>query len=279
MEMSREVVGMAAVAAMRRRRRQAVAAVAVLLAAGLAGCGRGSEAARRLAASCAADVDVSDGFDALYADLPGYEAGKPPSAEYKAALKANFEQHMAGPVAVLAENAPSEVADEVRDTNAALRRFVETADASWFTPEVDAKYDRIDGYLYENCGGGRYEVTAADYTYADAPAQIPKGVTRLRLKNTGNEAHEMIVLARKPGVIESYDHILALPEEEGKAKVDVVTRVFAVEPGKNGYTTHEMEPGDYVMVCFIRQGSTSAEQFGEGPPHLALGMRRDLKVG
>lgn len=253
-------------------------AVLVAIAMIAMACGSGDET-KSLAAACRADVAVSDGFDGFFAtELPAGEADEPPSAAYKAAAAASFEQHLARPFADASASAPAALADDMSTAYAAYRRFALTGDYSFITPEVDARFDRIESYFYERCDGKRHDITATDFAYPDAPTEISSGVTRFRLKNTGTEPHEMVVLARAPGVTQSFEEILALwAKGEGSDRVETVTSAFA-EPGRNGYTTHDMEPGHYVMVCRFPKGSTSEDQSGDGPAHFTLGMKRELTV-
>ena len=51
-------------------------------------------------------------------------------------------------------------------------------------------------------------------------------------------------------------------------------------PGEDGYAVVELEPGDYIALCFIPTGMTSDEgPPPEGPPHAMQGMVAEFTVG
>jgi hypothetical protein len=148
-------------------------------------------------------------------------------------------------------------------------------------------------------------VTAYEYGFGDLPTSVPAG-TSLGLTNIGAELHEMILVRKNDGVTESWDELLAMPEEEAFQKATALGPLFAA-PGETaaigiGATgpepmsaiTVELE-GDYIALCFIPQGMTELPDFSaesgaspaasaavepapEGPPHFVLGMRQEFTV-
>jgi hypothetical protein len=83
-------------------------------------------------------------------------------------------------------------------------------------------------------GGGQIEITANEYSFQDVPRGLSAGEHRFQLKNDGDEAHEMVIIRFKEGV-GSVDEVLALPEEEAMANVDVVG-VAQAAPGEKSAT-------------------------------------------
>jgi hypothetical protein len=75
------------------------------------------------------------------------------------------------------------------------------------------------------------DVIAKDYSFSDLPTSVPVG-TSLTLTNDGAELHEIIVVRKNEGVTESFDELLALPEEEALSKVTTVGVLFAA-PGES----------------------------------------------
>jgi hypothetical protein len=149
-------------------------------------------------------------------------------------------------------------------------------------------------------------VTAFEYGFGDLPTSVPAG-TSLALTNIGADLHEMILVRKNDGVTETWDELIALPEEEAFQKATALGPLFAA-PGEAaaigiGATgpepmtaiTVELE-GDYIALCFIPQGMTELPDFGtealsspgasaagepappEGPPHFVLGMRQEFTV-
>jgi hypothetical protein len=56
-------------------------------------------------------------------------------------------------------------------------------------------------------------VTAQDYHFEGLPSSVPAG-TSLTQTNAGHEVHELLVVRKNDGVTDSFDELLALPEEE-----------------------------------------------------------------
>lgn len=82
----------------------------------------------------------------------------------------------------------------------------------------------------------------------------------------------MAILQKADGVDLTWDEILALPEDEGESKTKFFTAAYA-PPGENSSTLADLEPGDYIMVCFIPAGGAE-----DGAPHFTLGMRHEFTV-
>jgi uncharacterized cupredoxin-like copper-binding protein len=130
-------------------------------------------------------------------------------------------------------------------------------------------------------------VTAVDFGYEGVPAEVPSGTT-LGLTNTGQEVHEMVVVRKLPTTTQSFEELLALPQDQALGLVQDIGFAFA-EPGNTAadvVTTGE--PGDYLMVCFIPAGTTSLPSMdptasappslGTGAPHFTLGMTKEFTV-
>ena len=122
------------------------------------------------------------------------------------------------------------------------------------------------------------EVTAQDYHFEGLPTSVPAG-SSLTLTNAGAELHEIILVRKNDGVTESFDELLALPEEEAFQKVTTAGVLFAAPgesasmgidatgapaPMKSITLVHE---GEYLAICFIPQGTTEMPDFSaEAPP-------------
>ncbi len=78
------------------------------------------------------------------------------------------------------------------------------------------------------------------------------------------------------------DELLALPEDEAESKVEFRGAAFAA-PGEHDVTFAQLEPGRYVMLCFIPTGTTSMEMLDgetppDGAPHFTQGMVHEFEV-
>jgi uncharacterized cupredoxin-like copper-binding protein len=130
-------------------------------------------------------------------------------------------------------------------------------------------------------------VTAVDFAFENVPAEIPSGATRA-LTNSGQEVHEMVVVRKLPTTTQSFEELLAMPQDQALGLVQDIGVAFA-EPGA---TSTEVvttgEAGDYLMVCFIPAGTTSLPSIdpassempslGTGAPHFTLGMLKEFTV-
>ena len=138
------------------------------------------------------------------------------------------------------------------------------------------------------------EVTARDYAF-DGPDEIPSGWTTFRLKNEGKE-HHFLFLSRLPEgkTLEDYMKEIAQPFDSvwhelesglGKAEAGALLGQLlpqwygSVKPmggpglvaaGGVAQTSVKLEPGTYVMECYVKTP--------DGKFHGMLGMTRGLTV-
>jgi hypothetical protein len=142
---------------------------------------------------------------------------------------------------------------------------------------------------------GVVEVVAADFAF-QAPAEIPSGWTTFEFRNEGRE-HHFFLLSRLPAdkTLEDYGTEVGLVFDEvwNQLKTGAVDKAGAgamlgqrlpewyasvqlmggpglVAPGRSARTTARLEPGDYVMECYVKTA--------DGTFHTALGMVRPLTV-
>lgn len=142
---------------------------------------------------------------------------------------------------------------------------------------------------------GVVQVTARDFAF-EAPAEIPSGWTTIRMTNAGQQ-HHFLVLWRLPEgrtfqeyreqVVTAFDTLMqaydaqemtreemmgalgaALPEWFGAVEAGGGPGLTA--PGRTAQTTVQLEPGTYVMECYVRTP--------DGTYHGMLGMVRPITV-
>lgn len=131
-------------------------------------------------------------------------------------------------------------------------------------------------YAYSDAvAGGREGVVtdvlmrAEDYTLA-APDTISEGLTRIRLRNDGQDYHHVQLLRIEDG--RTFEEFRRHAEERGEFLVPWVTAVGGPNvPPVNGTTEVlvDLEPGHYVVLCMIPT---------DGEPHFMKGMMRSLVV-
>jgi hypothetical protein len=139
------------------------------------------------------------------------------------------------------------------------------------------------------------EVTALDYAF-QAPNEIPSGWTTFRLNNEGAEHHFMLLNRLPEGkTFEEYGREVGLPfdmvwdslrtgamdkAEAGQLLGQLLPAWYAsvqqmggpglIAAGGTGETTVNLEPGTYVMECYVKTA--------DGEFHVSLGMARQLLV-
>lgn len=231
----------------------------------------------KVATACKSQIAVNQGFRQLFTQTPALQGNGPPPKSAIPQISANFDRYVAAPLDKFEKDAPAAVASDVKAAVAAGRGVREGDVAGLMSPQIQAKANRFDAYFYDKCSGEKGDVKGVDYAFQDLKSSYPAGTVRFKLDNAGKENHEMVFLRRKPGVTESFAQIVKLPQSQAQPKVDFIGSVDNVAPGKSGFESLQLTPGQYVAVCFIPKGSTPGKQ-GKGPPDAALGMVKQFSV-
>lgn len=139
------------------------------------------------------------------------------------------------------------------------------------------------------------EVIAADFAF-EAPSEIPSGWVTFRMRNEGKE-HHFFLLSRLPDgkTFEDYKEEVGTPfdtvwhalmtgavdkAEAGQMLGGLLPEWYAsvrqmggaglVAPGRSVRTTVNLEPGTYVMECYVKTA--------DGTFHTSLGMMLPITV-
>lgn len=214
-----------------------------------------------------------DGFCGAYVDLTlAFSAEGEPDTE---ALTATLDEADA--------DVPDQVADDWTTMSEAARSVLETGDfAAFEDPSFGEAQSVVDPYVFENCEfDNTVEVSAIDYGYEGLPAELPAGRTAILMTNDGVEAHEIVFFRKNDGVTQSFAEILELEEEEAGELVTEAGGAFAASNGAAGLGIVDLEPGEYIAVCFIPVGTMiDGQEFteGSGPPHFVEGMQVEFTV-
>ena len=112
-------------------------------------------------------------------------------------------------------------------------------------------------------------VRAKEFAF-DIPKSIPAGPTTFRLVNDGKEFHHLSIIKLEQGktIADFGEAMKGGPPPEWAVAVGGPN---AAVPGQTIAATIDMEPGNYVVVCFIPSP-------GEQAPHAAKGMIAQLTV-
>ena len=115
-------------------------------------------------------------------------------------------------------------------------------------------------------------ITATEYKF-DAPAEIPSGLTTLRMVDSGKELHHVTLIKLDSG--KTFDDLMngmkaMKPGTPPPGWLIPAGGPNAAPPGGTSALTMVLEPGNYAIVCFIPDA--------KGVPHVASGMAKALTV-
>ena len=271
------------------RRRGLTVVLAAVLSMGVAGCGDDDDDTEAGGADTT-EAAAGGGVEEYCERIGVLETLPQPEADFESMspeqLRDFAKNYVTEEVQPLVEDLKPHIPDEIRaDANVVIAGFDEVAASGDFQAleddqEVQAAELRIHEFDLENCGWGSSEVEGLDYAYkgvADAGA----GLHSFDFENTGKEFHMLGIVRKKDGTTESWDELLALPEDQSEAKTEFIGEV-SVNPGHRDYFVADLEPGEYLAVCFIPVGSTEeAHESGQepdGPPHFTKGMKAEFTV-
>ncbi|MEO7042173.1 MAG: hypothetical protein ABI035_07930 [Gemmatimonadaceae bacterium] len=112
-------------------------------------------------------------------------------------------------------------------------------------------------------------VHAKDFAF-DGPKQIPAGLTTINMINDGPNLHHVEMIRLDSGkTIADLEKQLSLPSAPPAWAV-FTGGPNAVDPGKTSSATIDLQPGNYVMLCFV--------PIPGGVPHFAKGMIMPVTV-
>lgn len=265
-----------------RHRRRTLSCALVIVAALIAGaCGDDDdEEVSAAKPDFAAYCDASFDLESYFAEDPQVDFETATPEEIGAAVK-TYLQGAKPLIDAALPLVPAEIKEPIDVQVAAFNEALAGGDPEqvFDTPEVMAAEATSHAFDLENCGWGQTDVSAVDYGFEGLPEELEAGRTSIDLTNDGKELHEIALLTKNAGVTESFDELLALPEEEAMTKVTRVGGAFAA-PGDDDYVVVDLAKGDYLAVCFIPQGLTSeeAQPSPDAKPHFLLGMKQEITV-
>lgn len=113
-------------------------------------------------------------------------------------------------------------------------------------------------------------VRTKDFAF-DAPDAVPGGLTTIRLvTNPGQELHQVAMIRLDSGkTVRDFFNSTKGPGPLPAWAVEVAG-VNPPAPGQTADVTLTLEPGSYLLVCFVPSA--------DGVPHIAKGMSRPLTV-
>jgi hypothetical protein len=105
-----------------------------------------------------------------------------------------------------------------------------------------------------------------DFSFAPS-APIEAGTQWIKLENKGKQPHEAVVMRLAEGVT-AEDFVAMVSEDEfptGAQPVSAAGGAAPLDPGGTAYTSVDLEPGNYMVICYVPDPDG-------GMPHFAKGM-------
>ena len=119
------------------------------------------------------------------------------------------------------------------------------------------------------------DVTALDFEFEGIPDEIPAGTAEVTFTNDGEEDHVLEVYRINDD--STVEELLNMSEQEALEHLTEAGGVFAADGATDTGTLDIAEPGRYVAICPIPEG-TAGETQGTGPPHFVHGMVQEFEV-
>ena len=198
--------------------------------------------------------------------------------EIAEAAKAFAAERMVPLAHEIEEVAPEEIAEEIAVLVNATEELAQTGDFEVAFEGTEVANAVTHEFDLANCGWSVVEVKATDYRFDGIAAELPAGITSFEFTNDGAEVHELVVILKNDGTTESWDELLAMPQEQAMEKTTFAAGTFATQGEEDVYAVADLQAGEYIAVCFVPVGATSEEAPADGPPHFTQGMRSEFTV-
>lgn len=177
--------------------------------------------------------------------------------------------------------APAELSDEIKVFRAALEAASEGDPSAFETPEVDVADKTIRSHDVAECGWPSINVTTRDYAFSGLPKTAEAGALNIEVTNEGPEVHEASILS-VPGHVHGPLKQLISADQQTGARLRMVGSTGPIEPGSEGSVIVRLEPGRYVVTCYLPTGTTSMAALEtaspDAVPHAMHGMAAEFTV-
>jgi len=158
------------------------------------------------------------------------------------------------------EEAPDAVRPHLETQVATYRDLVRSRNPARFEAEQlrDAR-NRANAVDVESCSLETVEFRATEYAYVELPGRLQHSRASLRMRNVGDEPHEMVLFRTNPDFSGDFAETLAA----GREAEDATTLdSLRVAPGNYDVVTVDLSGGQYIMACFARSGRQEHWEFG-----------------
>lgn len=243
------------------QRTRARRGLVVLMLATAAGCGGQGKPAGDLPVACDAYAQLNVEFFAL------------PEQEGSAAETQGQAQTFAARAIPMAERVAAAMPSELRTPAKRFAKAIGTVGSTKAFDAVDTDEFFSDSvlianHLGANCGLPGGNVEAVDHGFRGLPSTVPAGrPIALNVTNKGAEPHAMSILRATDGRPIMVAEVLATPRSELLKRFKLVSAVALEESGHQASLITVLEPGSYVVGCFLHEGGRDDQR-----THAAAGM-------
>ncbi len=112
-------------------------------------------------------------------------------------------------------------------------------------------------------------VNLSDYSFT-VQGGLTAGKHTFKLVNKGPQPHEIEIVRLAPGKT-TKDFMSFIAKMDGPPPGNALGGVAGFRPGTTAYTTVDLTPGNYLLICFI-------PDMKDGKPHLEHGMMKEFTV-
>jgi hypothetical protein len=113
-------------------------------------------------------------------------------------------------------------------------------------------------------------IVLADYRF-DISAPVTAGKRTFEVRTDAPQAHEIELIKLAPGKTQN-DLLQWMEKMEGPPPGSAIGGIAPLVPGRTAYFTADMEPGEYVLVCFLPNPTDPTRM------HFMDGMIQTIKV-
>jgi hypothetical protein len=118
-------------------------------------------------------------------------------------------------------------------------------------------------------------ISMVEFAFDGAPDTLPAGPTTFKVLNEGEQIHLMAVVSEKTLTPEQVQQSLSgTPLPLGLSFPGSDGGIGELEPGESGWATLDLDPGVYVLTCYVFD--TSGGDLGKA--HTELGMSHAITV-
>jgi hypothetical protein len=113
-------------------------------------------------------------------------------------------------------------------------------------------------------------MTLSDYKF-DLSSPLKSGQNVVRVENAADQPHEVVIFKLPPGkTMKDFEAWLPVSDKQPPPAIPS-GGVVGLSKGRHVFFTANLEPGDYVFICFIGDAK-------DGKPHFTHGMVQPFKI-